>query len=91
MTNLLTYLITVDIKNSNCEPLQTTMFQLLQWKSGLKIEIKTGLALSRGMKVSTYLRKRLALPRNYKKENLLEFLENVIKHYNETWKEQGYL
>lgn len=50
--------------------IQTTPFQLLQWKHGMKLE-KSGLTLRGGKKVSTHLRKAFKLKRTYSIDNLI--------------------
>ena len=61
--------------------LQTTPFQLLQWKHGLRLETK-GLTMSRGRKVSTHLRKVLGTPRAYPAADLLQHVTDSLDDIN---------
>jgi len=57
----------------------TTRFQLLQWKHALALEIKTGMAVSRGRKISTHLRRKLKTPARYPIENILQHITTCIE------------
>jgi hypothetical protein len=54
----------------------TSVFQLLQWKHGLKLEI-AGMKLSRGS-VSAHLKRLLKLKRNTPRDYLLEWVEGAL-------------
>lgn len=60
---------------------QTTRFQLLQWKHALNLE-HLGLKCSRGS-VSSHLRKLLKTPRGYATENIQAHIEATIKDIDE--------
>lgn len=62
---------------------QTTIFQLLQWKHALRLEINTGMTMSGGRKVSTHLRKLLKTPKRYRIEWLLHHIEESLKDITE--------
>jgi hypothetical protein len=53
----------------------TTIFQLLQWKHALKLEIETGMTMKGDRKVSTFLRGKLDTPRAYPAKNILAHIE----------------
>lgn len=54
----------------------TSVFQLLQWKHGLKLE-KLGMTTSRG-KVSAHLKRILKLKRNTPADYLLEWVTGAL-------------
>jgi hypothetical protein len=58
------------------------MFNLIQLKHALALEIKTGMSLSKG-KASTHLKKLLGCPRNYDKNELLKHIIDSIDNINE--------
>ena len=60
----------------------TTTFQLLQWRSALKLE-KVGMTMSHGRKVSTHLKKLLGLKRNTPIEALQEWVDDIITQTHE--------
>lgn len=62
--------------------LNTTMWQLLQWKHALRLEAK-GLTLSRGKKVSTHLKKLMGLKRSTSVSYLSEWIEGIINQIKE--------
>jgi outer membrane biogenesis lipoprotein LolB len=57
----------------------TTVFQLLQWRSALKLE-KLGMKMSGGRKVSTHLRKLMGLKRTVPIELLQEWVNTALVH-----------
>jgi hypothetical protein len=63
--------------------ISTTPFQLTQWKHALNLEVKTGMSMSGGRKVSTYLRKRLGAPRSYTNEMLRDYIETCLNDINQ--------
>lgn len=72
----------VQIYGYNGQLVEFNMFNLLQLKHALRLEIKTGMGLSGG-KASTHLKKLLKCPRNYPKEELLRHIEESIKSIEE--------
>ena len=58
---------------------QTTRFQLLQWKHALRLEIDTGMTMSGGRKISTHLRRKLKTPAQYPIENILQHITTCIE------------
>ena len=74
---------TVEIAfNDAGDTFMTNHFQLLQWKHALRLEAK-GITMSRGQKVSTYLRKLMGLKRNYPIAELSAWVEATLDNVNE--------
>jgi len=63
--------------------IETSDFQLLQWKHALRLELK-GLTMSRGRKVSTHIRKLAGLKRSVKIESLLALVTDILDQHNGT-------
>jgi len=53
------------------------MFQLLQWKHSINLEMK-GLKNSRGS-VTAHVRRKLSAPKSYKREHLYDHLVAVVE------------
>ncbi len=70
----------VQISNWNNELVEVPLFQLIQWKHAISLEMK-GLRHSRGS-VAAHVRKILSAPRSFKKEDLHSFLTEVIDDVN---------
>ena len=68
----------VKIPFDNGTELNTTVWQLLQWKAALRIEIKTGMVFKGKKTVSGHLRHLLNLPRSFPKQQLLTFVTEVL-------------
>ena len=62
--------------NDSGDTITTSVFQLLQWKHGLKLEI-LGMKLSRGS-VTAHLKRLLKLKRNTPREYLLEWVTGAL-------------
>lgn len=79
------------IHDYNGEPsVSTSVFQLLQWKHALQLEINHGISVTGDANsVSKYLRKRLQTPRNYKKEWLLQHVVTSLEDVTEQLRELG--
>lgn len=77
----------VNILAADESEVPTTVFQLLQWKHALRLEISTGLTMSGGRKVSTHLRKLLKVKRSYPKADLLSHIETSLESIQEQLKE----
>jgi hypothetical protein len=71
----------VQIYGYNGQLVKFYMFNLLQLKHALALEIKTGMSL-KGGKASTHLKKLLGCPRSYKKEDLLQHISDSIDNIN---------
>lgn len=71
----------VELSGYNGQPVVFNMFNLLQLKHALALEMK-GLKLSRG-KASTHLKKLLGCPRNYPVADLHQFICESIDNINE--------
>jgi hypothetical protein len=56
----------------------TTVFQLLQWKHALKLEIASGLTFKGDRKVSTFLRGKLKTPRAYPAKLILAHVSDSL-------------
>ena len=74
--------------NMNCriydhqgELITVPVFQLLQWKHAIGLEMK-GLKMSRGS-VTAHVRKRLSAPRSYKRADLHKHLCDSLDSINE--------
>ena len=74
--------------NMNCqihdhqgELITVPLFQLLQWKHAIGLEMK-GLKMSRGS-VTAHVRKRLSAPRSYKRADLHKHLCDSLDSINE--------
>lgn len=70
----------VQISGFNGQPVKFNMFNLLQYKHALSLEMK-GLQLSRG-KASTHLKKLLGCPRSYKVADLHKYVCDCIDDIN---------
>jgi hypothetical protein len=71
-----------DFKN---ELVTVPMFQLLQWKHAIGLEMQ-GLKYSRGS-VTAHVRKKLSAPRSYKRADLHKHLVDSIDDINKQMKE----
>ena len=67
----------VRIFDFNDHLITVPMFQLLQWKYAIGLEMK-GLKHSRGS-VTAHVRRKLSAPRSYKREQIHDHLEASIK------------
>jgi hypothetical protein len=67
----------VRIYNHQGELITVPMFQLLQWKYAIGLEMK-GLKFSRGS-VTAHVRKRLSAPRSYKRADLHQHICDSIE------------
>ena len=70
----------VNIEDANEKLIKTNMFQLLQWKHALALEMK-GLTNSRGS-VYAHLCKKLSAP-NFGLENMHNYICTCIENINE--------
>lgn len=68
----------VNIYDWNDQLVTTTVFQLMQWEAALRLELKTGMAVSRGKKMSTHLRKVLSAPRSYSVQELHGYIKSCL-------------
>jgi len=68
--------ITVNVSDWNDEAVPVPMFQLLQWKAAIKLEI-LGMSHSRGS-VAAHVREVLSAPSTYSNEDLLAYLSSVV-------------
>ena len=82
----------VQIWNAKDELVSLTLFQLLQWKTALRLEIRTidaGLGAMTykdghgGKKISTHVRKFLSAGRNVTLEDLYEHISDSLDDINE--------
>lgn len=73
----------VGIYNFNDEVVAVPLFQLLQWKHALKLEMKTGMTFQGGRKASTHVRKFLSAPRSFKIEGLYNHIASSLESINE--------
>ena len=86
---------TAQIWDWNDELVQVPMFQLLQWKHALKLEITTQEKLGEPMRfkggklVSTHVRKVLGAPRNLSKQAMFQHLADSIDSINDQLRQQG--
>ena len=53
----------VRIYDANGEVKEVPLFQLLQWKYAIKIEMQTGMKMKGGRSVATHVRRFLSAPR----------------------------
>jgi len=68
--------ITVQIYDFNDNLIVVPMFQLLQWKHSISLEMK-GLRNSRGS-VTAHVRRILSAPKSYKREHIYDHLKTTI-------------
>ena len=65
------------------------LFQLLQWKHALKLEINTAhfaggpMTFKGGRKISTHVRKFLSAPRNYAIQDMYQHIADSLDSINE--------
>jgi hypothetical protein len=69
---------TVHVEYGDGQTLATTLFQLMQWRSALKLEV-IGMTMSGGRKVSTHLRRAMGLKRTYPIKNLQQWVQATIE------------
>ncbi len=72
--------ITVAVSDWNDETVKVPLFQLLQWKHAIGLEIK-GFTFSKGS-VTAHVRRVLSAPRSYKRQDLLDYLTATIDDIN---------
>lgn len=73
----------VQIWDGNDELVEVYMFNLLQWKHAMKLEIEKGLKMSKGSVVS-HVRKVLSAPKSKISDaDLLKHIEDSIESINE--------
>jgi hypothetical protein len=67
----------VRILDYNDKPVEVVLFQLLQWKHAMNIEVKTGMIHSQGS-VVTHVRKLLSAPRTVSREALANHIATSV-------------
>lgn len=79
----------VGIYNHKDEVVAIHLFQLLQWKHALKLELRTmhldggPMTFKGGKKISTHVRKFLSAPRNFSVEELYNHIAASLDSINE--------
>lgn len=71
----------VQIEDYNEQPVVTTLFQLLQWKHALALEMK-GMKMSRGS-VYSHLRQKLSAPKSFTIEMMHNYISTCLDDINE--------
>lgn len=72
----------VGIYDANDEIKELPLFQLLQWKYAIKIEMQTGMKMKGGRSVATHVRRFLSAPR-YPIKDLYNHIATSLASINE--------
>jgi hypothetical protein len=74
--------IKVGIYDANGEVKELSLFQLLQWKHAIKLEMETGMKMKGGRSVATHVRRFLSAPR-YPIKDLYNHIAASLASINE--------
>lgn len=80
------YQLTIDLPSGG--KLKTNLIQLAGWVHGMRIEVNTGLQLTRGRSLSAKLKDSLEIPKSARKTRVLAIVEDIKRQADKQFQTQ---